>query len=145
MLVRNSTANRGHEATVLQLTPTLWCRNDWPWKTDHPRPRIAADPARPGQVQARHRHLEPFALYHEPAEALLFTENESNGPRLWGLGGDGPFKDAFDDAVVHGRAGAVNPAPEGSKFAPHYRAEVSPGETWTVRLQLGRASWRERV
>ena len=136
VLVRISAVNRGAQAAVLHLLPTLWFRNDWSWKTDKPRPRIAADPARPGQVQARHRHLEPFALYHEPAEALLFTENESNGPRLWGLGGDGPFKDAFDDAVVHGRAEAVNAQPEGSKFAPHYRAKVGPGETWTVRLRL---------
>ena len=136
LLIRISAVNRGPDTAPLHLLPTLWFRNDWSWKPGKERPRIVADPAARGRLAAHHRHLEPFFLYHDPAETVLFTENESNGPRLWGLAGDGPFKDAFDDAVVHGRGEAVSPTPQGSKAAPHYRAEVGPGETWVVRLRL---------
>jgi hypothetical protein len=55
---------------------------------------------------------------------LLFTENETNPIRLFGMGHPGFFKDGINDAVVQGRASAVNPAHEGTKVAAHYRFDV---------------------
>jgi len=136
LLVRISAVNRGPETASLHLLPTLWFRNDWSWKPGKARPRISKDPSQPQLLKAVHGDHPPSWLYHEPAAELLFTENESNAARLWGLPVEGNFKDAFDDAVVHGRTDAVNPAQEGSKAAPHYRAEVEPGQTWVVKLRL---------
>ena len=54
--------------------------------------------------------------------ALLFTENETNRWRLFGVPNAGPYvKDAFHEAVVHGQPDRVNPAGRGSKAAGHYR------------------------
>src|SRR5205085_9170587 len=68
---------------------------------------------------------------------LLFTENETNSERLFGVKNASPYvKDAFDTYVVHGCREAVNPAREGTKAAAYYRLELDPGQSATVRLRL---------
>jgi hypothetical protein len=67
----------------------------------------------------------------------LFTENETNGERLFGSPNASPYvKDGIGEAVVHGRLGAVNPDEEGTKAAAHYRLLVAPGATVTLQLRL---------
>ena len=52
---------------------------------------------------------------------MLFTDNETNGERLFGVPNATPYvKDAFHEFVVHGRRDAVNPARTGTKAAPRY-------------------------
>src|SRR5262249_6420756 len=71
---------------------------------------------------------------------LLFTENETNRQRLFGVADEGPYvKDAFHDAVIRGRGERVNPARRGSKAAAHYRATVAPGAAMTVRTRFTHA------
>jgi hypothetical protein len=137
MLVRISAINRGPEAAPLHLLPTLWCRNDWSWTPDHPKPLIAADPARPTRLNVNHPQLAPHRLDFEPPDALLFTENESNVARLWGQPRAGPAKDAFHDHLVDGLAGVLSPATVGTKAAVRYRRVLAPGETWVLKLRLG--------
>jgi hypothetical protein len=45
-------------------------------------------------------------------------------------------KDGINDAVVNGRADAVNPERVGTKVAPHYRLVIAPGATETLVLRL---------
>ena len=60
--------------------------------------------------------------------ALLFTENETNFERLFGVPNPGPFvKDAFHEAIVGGRTDKVNPRRQGTKAAAHYQASIAPG------------------
>src|SRR5262249_51828878 len=60
-----------------------------------------------------------------------------NQQRLHGTENATPFvKDAFHELVVHGQAGAVNPAQAGTKAAAHYRFLLGPGESAGVRLRL---------
>jgi hypothetical protein len=69
--------------------------------------------------------------------ALLFTENETNTQRLWGVPPRTPYvKDGIEAAVVHGQADAVNPAGTGTKVAAHYQLVVAPHETEIVTLRL---------
>ena len=76
-------------------------------------------------------------LVCDPPKSLLFTENETNNERLFGVANAGPYvKDAFDDYVVHGRDGAVNPSQTGTKAAAHYLLEIAPQESRTIRLRL---------
>ncbi len=139
LLIRITAFNRGPEAAVLHLLPTLWFRNDWSWQPGRPRPRIA--PEGPGVLKTSHRTLEPYWLHFDPGacDQLLFTENESNAPRLWGGGGPGWFKDAFHDRVVHGRAEAVNPDGFGSKASPYLQRRVGAGQSVELRLRLANA------
>jgi hypothetical protein len=88
-------------------------------------------------ILVEHPDLGGFRLHAEGAPELLFTENDTNHRRLWGVENSSPFvKDAFHEAVVHGNAGAVNPAQEGSKAALHYRLRLGPGESVVLRLRL---------
>jgi hypothetical protein len=98
-----------------------------------------------GRVVADHASLEGFvfdvdAAPDGQAPELLFTENETNTERLFGVPNVSPgVKDAFHDYVVQGRTGAVNPDRVGTKAAAHYRLALPPGESAVLRLRLSAA------
>src|SRR5262249_4559626 len=80
------------------------------------------------------------SLHLEGWPELLFTENETNFQRLFGVENASPHvKDAINDYVVHGRREAVNPALAGTKAAAHYQLALDPGETRMLRLRLAPA------
>ncbi len=139
LLIRISVHNRGPQAAVLHLLPTLWFRNQWSWHGSPDRPTLHEVPA--GSRGAVVRAVDPLLgerhLYCEGDPPLLFTENETNTERIFGVANRHPFvKDGINDFVVHGREGAVNPEKKGTKAAAHYRLTVSPGECQVVRLRL---------
>ena len=58
----------------------------------------------------------------------LFTDNETNTERLYGVPNDAPYvKDAFHDTSLRAETAAVNPRTLGTKAAAHYRLEFLPG------------------
>jgi Mannosylglycerate hydrolase MGH1-like glycoside hydrolase domain len=68
---------------------------------------------------------------------LLFTENETNSERLWGVANSSPYvKDAFDDYVVRGWTEAVNPARTGTKAAALYVLDIPAEASIAVHLRL---------
>ena len=142
MLIRISASNRGLYPAPLHLLPTLWFKNDWTWSADTAKPRITVERAGEWGVvlKAAHRTLAPYWLYCETPEEVLFTENETNLERLYGVPNGSPYvKDGINDCIVSGRRGAVNPKQEGTKAAPHYAYPVGAGETIVVRLRLSNA------
>jgi hypothetical protein len=142
LIVRITATNHGPDAAPLQLLPTLWFRNTWSWDTSSTRPILCQ--GGPGIIEARHDDLGVYTLACNAAPALLFTENDTNAERLWGGANETPHvKDAFHDAVVHGRTEAVNPANVGTKAAAHYRLQLQPGETRSVLLRLSDTAMRE--
>src|ERR1700676_1316742 len=130
VLIQVSIHNRGPEAAVLHVLPTLWFRNHWSWRTGSERPtlrQVAGAPAW-GVVQAVDATLGERRLYCEGSAPLLFTENETNARRIFGVPNRSPFvKDGINDYIVHGRAAAVNPEKTGTKVAAHYFLTVNPG------------------
>jgi hypothetical protein len=77
----------------------------------------------------------PYAIGELPE--LLFTENDTNFQRLFGVGNRTPHvKDAINDYVVHGLRHAVNPIPEGTKAAAAYRLAIPPGQSVALRLRF---------
>jgi hypothetical protein len=135
LLIRITAHNRGPEAAVLHLLPTLWFRNTWSWGAKEPKPVLQQTAE--GAIQASHPKLGIHTLYCEGAPELLFTENESNAERLWNQPNPSPFvKDAFHQYVVNGKQEAVNPARTGTKSAGHYVLEVPAGGSKIVRLRL---------
>ena len=149
LLIRISATNRGPEAAPLHLLPTLWFRNTWAWGQDDRRPVLSAvdlnEGGRAGTapfsntrlVRATHHDLGDYWLACEDAPALLFTENETNTQRLWGIESRAEFvKDGINDTVVSGAEGRVNPRNVGTKVAAHYPLVIAPGETKTVLLRL---------
>jgi hypothetical protein len=68
---------------------------------------------------------------------LLFTDNDTNFQRLYGIPDTSPYvKDAFHDYLVHGKHEAVNPARVGTKAAALYTRTLAAGEGITLRLRL---------
>jgi hypothetical protein len=148
ILIRITAANRGPEPAVLHVLPTLWFRNVWSWGPSaedgvaKPSLRQQAHPLQWVGLTAEHATLGRFHWLAAPGPAsrppaLLFTENETNRERLFGVANDPPYvKDAFHDYLLRGRTDAVNPAGMGTKAAAHYRLEVPAGGEVTVDLRL---------
>ena len=135
ILIRVSVTNRGPEASECHLLPSLWFRNTWSWEAGSPKPRLAV--SAPSVIEAEHDSLGRRWLACGGAPDLLFTENETNFERLYGVGNRSPYvKDGINDCLVQGRLDAVNPAHEGTKAAAHYRLALRPGETVSVKLRL---------
>ncbi len=139
VLIQISVHNRGPEAAELHLLPTLWFRNQWAWHGSPGRPALdeVAVGTPEGLVRATDPELGERYLYCQAGAPLLFTENETNTQRIFGVPNRSPYvKDGINDCVVHGREGAVNPDKKGTKAAAHYRLTVGPGECQVVRLRL---------
>jgi hypothetical protein len=133
--IRITVHNRGPETARLRLLPTLWFRNTWSWGESDRKPLLRE--AAPGVVHASHPDLGQYWLYCEANPELLFTENETNGRRLWGQPNASPYvKDAFHEYVVSRNGEAVNPARAGTKAAGHYSLEVQAHGSTTIRLRL---------
>ena len=133
--IQLTATNRGPEAAPLHVLPTLWFRNTWSWGRDNRKPNLQE--RTPTLVEASHEELGTYYLCCEPAEKLLFTDNESNVARLWGGPNTPRFpKDAINDAVVRNDLSLVNPNKTGTKAAAHYRWTIPPNESHTVRLRL---------
>src|SRR6202795_4135808 len=143
ILVRITAVNRGPEAAALHLLPTLWFRNTWDWDAGAAKPRLSVPEGVAGAavVAAEHPTLGHYRLAAEGTPELLFVDNETNFPRIFGVAGPSRFpKDGINDCVVGGRADAVNRAREGTKCAAHSHLTLKPGETAALRLRLSNAA-----
>jgi Mannosylglycerate hydrolase MGH1-like glycoside hydrolase domain len=139
ILCRVTVTNRGPERAPLYLLPTLWFRNTWSWSSGVERPSATArdNPFGAALVEIAHPHYGGRWLWCEGAPELLFTENETNDARLFGVANATPYvKDAFHEYVVHGRREVVNPARTGTKAAACYRLDLAAGQSATIRLRL---------
>jgi hypothetical protein len=139
ILIQITAWNRAPEAAVLYVLPTLWFRNTWDWYPFTEKPLLYK--GTPGEgfevIAASHPELGARYLYCEAASSLLFTENETNQERLFGLPNPTPFvKDGIHNYLVHNQVGAVNPLQKGTRAAPCYKITISPGEQSVVRLRL---------
>ena len=138
VMMRVTVHNRGPDAARVEILPQLWFRNTWSWSPGAPRPQLAAVGSIGGVsvVEVTEGHLGRFWLHADGPDELLFTENESNAERLWGVASATPYvKDAFCDAIVRGRRGAVNPTLRGTKVGARFSRHLQPGESAVVRLR----------
>ncbi len=109
ILIRITVHNRGPETADVHVLPQLWFRNTWSWGYPVRKPELTLDG---DAVVARNELLGTYRLYRDGDARWLFTENDTNGRRLFGsqdLGGH--FKDAFHECVVEGRIPGDQPAP----------------------------------
>ncbi|MCI0362146.1 MAG: glucosidase [Planctomycetaceae bacterium] len=139
ILIQITIHNRGPEAAELHVLPTLWFRNQWSWHAASGRPILRQVPGLPGQsvVQAVDPKLGERYLYCLADVPLLFTENETNTQRIFGVANRTPYvKDGINNCVVLGEAAAINPQQTGTKAAAHYRLIVGPGQSETIQLRL---------
>jgi hypothetical protein len=139
ILIKIQAVNRGPEPAELTLLPTIWFRNTWSWGLDVRRPRLRKGKGlrQAGLITLDQDYYGKRHLWCEGAPDLLFTENETNFRRLYGVENDARFvKDGINDYIVQGVKDAVNPDRYGSKAAAHYVRTLGPDESWAVRLRL---------
>jgi hypothetical protein len=144
LLIRITVQNNGPEPATLHLLPTLWFRNTWSWGCENngcsAKPNICHKAK--DQLILSHETLGGYCMRFGPDPTgdlppVLFTENETNFLKLYGMQNGTPYvKDAFHSYVVDGRIDAVNPEKSGTKTALLYVLRMGPGETHQVRLRL---------
>jgi hypothetical protein len=152
LCIRIEAVNRGPEPAPLHILPQIWFRNTWAW-TDPPGPApsisdgaVAAEATCLIADDSDAQRLQnlPFDyslgrryLYGQPAGEALFTNNETNSLRLFGVRGVHRYcKDAFHRAIVNGERDAVNPNRTGTKACLQYHYVVPAGGSVVVRLRL---------
>ena len=151
ILIKIMVTNRGPEAASLRVLPTIWFRNTWSWGSRERRPKLHQARSAPDSVieldlsPPKQTRSGTRWLYCEGSPELLFTENETNAKRLFGIENRTPFvKDGINDYVVHGIKDAVNPEHVGSKAAAHYKLSVASGETVVIRMRLADSDFKEK-
>jgi len=121
--IRITAYNRGPDPASLHIIPQLWFPNTWSWDTP-PQPRPSLSATTNNRITAVHDQLGKTHLYCFPSPPpvgpdgqsinnvaegeedtvepdLLFTENDTNFTRLWGIPNQSPYvKDAFHDHIV---------------------------------------------
>src|SRR5262245_38286161 len=152
--IRIEAHNRGSKPAPLHILPHLWFRNTWAWTN----PAGTEPTIRPGhagdgiislatddsmmetlsEIPVAYR-LGPRLLYGPADAEPLFTDNETNAPRVFGGShvSRRPFvKDAFHRQIVNGEP-CTNPQRFGTKAALHYVFPAVPaGGSVVLRLRL---------
>lgn len=141
LLIQINIINRGPETATLHLLPTLWFRNTWAWSKGGAKPELTlqenADIDDLHTIKITHSELGERWFYCEKAHEVLFTENETNKKKLFGVPNDSLYtKDAFHEYLIHGNRQAINPSHRGTKAAPHYILQINSGKTSTVQMRL---------
>jgi hypothetical protein len=140
-LIRIRAFNRGPETKRLHLLPQICFRNTWSWYEHAARPSLAAEGER--AVHLQHPQLGEFRLYCQGDPQLLFCQNETNFPRIFGSEGKAHPKDAFHDYVVHGQTDAVAKDRAGTKAAAHYAVSIAAGQSVELQLRLSQDALAE--
>ncbi|HET6573835.1 MAG TPA: glucosidase [Fimbriiglobus sp.] len=154
LCIRVEACNRGPAPAELHLLPHLWFRNTWAWgERPKPEPVIRPGPAGDGYVSllADDRSAEPLMnlltpyrlgeryLYAETGGRPLFTDNETNGERVFGPQARSRsrfVKDAFHRYIIGGEE-CINPRQTGTKACLHYPGRLIPaGGSRVLRLRL---------
>ncbi len=152
--IRIEIFNRSEQDAVISVLPQLLFRNSWSWEKKWDlRPEISEGPYS-ADFQSLHADpkempptdwisadypLNTYYLAGEPAEELLFTNNETHNERLYGPGSVShePYvKDAFHRYVIQGE-NCLNPAKKGSKACFHYKElHIPANKSRVLRFRL---------
>src|SRR5262249_25599668 len=106
LLVQISIRNLGPTPAELHVLPTLWFRNRWSWQPISGRPILQqiAGNTMANTVEALDTELGKYYLYCDRDVPMLFTENETNMKRVFGVENRSLYvKDGINEYVVHGQ------------------------------------------
>jgi Mannosylglycerate hydrolase MGH1-like glycoside hydrolase domain len=133
--------NLGEQTATLTVLPTLWFRRQWSPDLIQGKPdiRLQINPEAAPNVCATHPFIGRYFLYFDQTEQLLFTENETNTEKIFGIANETPYvKDAFHTAVINNDFAIFKDKDTGTKFSPLYKVSVEPQDTASFRLRISR-------
>ena len=133
ILIQISVHNRGPEPAELHVLPTLWFRNQWSWHGRSATGRCSSRSTRLAACrssQAIDPKLGERYLYCEGDAPLLFTENETNTQRIFGVPNRTPLRQGRHQQLRRPRPGGRGePGEEGDEgggpLSPDRRARRS--------------------
>jgi len=141
ILVKISVHNRGPETAEITLLPTLWLRNLWSFDKVHGEHSIkkSKDTGDQGSVMMTHPKLGTYHLHFEKPTKWLFTQNETNTEKLFGVANQSPYvKDLFHDVVIRNDFSLTDSVTQGTKFAPMFRETIASGKSAEFRLRFSK-------
>jgi hypothetical protein len=140
ILIKITAYNRSEQEAPLTLLPTLWFRNTWTTgQTAKPGMELNVLHEQYGHTRLTHDKIGDYHFYFDRPTYTLFTENESNTERLFGVPNASPFvKDSINDAVIGGLANVLDDHNFGTKFSPLYQCAIPGGGHVEIRLRLSR-------
>jgi hypothetical protein len=140
VVIRIRVINRGPEQATLHLLPTLWFRNTWGWRHNSEKPQLWQVDA--DVIEAEHAVMGRYLFTAKDAPRLLFTDNETNSERFYGLpSGRRVYKDGFHEFLIRGNHQAISPDPLGTKACAHYVCTVDPGAEQVILARLARKDY----
>ncbi len=144
--IRITVKNCSDSPSELHTIPTLWFRNTWSWGypkgpmgevSGTPQIRLGSTLKSHTSFEAEHPILGTYYLYAKESPSPLFTDNNTNRERLFGVPNDAPFvKDGFQQAIIEGRAQAINPLNTGTKAGFQFKETFLGKETKQYSLRL---------
>jgi hypothetical protein len=136
IFIKIDITNRYSKSAEITLLPTLWFYNRWNNGSLKEKPSICY--INKTSVKVDHERLGDYYFYFQPADKILFTENETNTAIVTGIPNETIFvKDAFNDAIVKGKnLSELSKKKQGTKFSPVYKMKISGGATKTVYCRL---------
>ena len=141
IMIRMTVINRGADTADLTVMPTLWFRNEWSFDPDATKPTMQLSANEFGQyIFADHPQLSNYHLYFNQPADILFTENETNNEKLYGIANLHPYvKDAFHEVIVNGKTNLLQGKTNGTKTAMVYRLKVKGFGKEEIYLRLKHA------
>ena len=139
ILIKITAFNRGPQSATLNILPTLWFRNTWSVENKLTKPNLkqSSDNGSVTAIVATLQDRREFMLYFDENPPLLFTENETNTERIFGIPNETLYvKDGINNFIVSGKEEAINRRNIGTKAAANYSCDIKPGESHVVRLRL---------
>lgn len=128
--------NRSSKAAAITMMPTLWFYNRWQYGglATKPSLKLVSDNC----VKASHERAGDYYFYFDKANDALFTENETNTEKVFGIANTSAFvKDAFHDAVIYGKnRNLLRDRKEGTKFSSVYELTIEANDTAVIYLRL---------
>jgi hypothetical protein len=135
ILVLITVHNRSNEDASLNVLPTIWFRNTWSWGMDAYKPQMGSFGST--SIRLNHKDLGDYFLSCKDNPALLFTENETNAKRLYGVKGPGSyFKDGINNYIVHKDVTAICPDLVGTKASASYEITINARQSHSISLRL---------
>ncbi|MBP7641914.1 MAG: glucosidase [Saprospiraceae bacterium] len=137
--IKISVKNRSNNKAKISILPTLLFRNDWGFKFVDKIPILTKQREADDfcSVMAQHPRLYDYFLYFDKPKKWLFTENNTNAERLFGIENESPYvKDLFHEVVINDDFTLTDQRLYGTKFSPLYEMELEGKSSASVKLRL---------
>jgi hypothetical protein len=139
IFIKIDVTNRYSKTAEITVLPTLWFYNRW-WNKNNNEPVISF--MNKTSVKVEHPRQSNYFFYFQPANDMLFTNNETNTMKVSNIPNETIFtKDAINDAIINGtNMSSLRNKKKGTKFSPVYKMKIAGGATKTICCRLSNAS-----